>query len=101
MHGVRDSRESMLLGQLDDNDDDHDEYKQSTLGVVNILLSETKRNIEKNAANIMVKCVLIYSQTPLTVSFFSILTDKQKLKIDFKIVTAIILNRIIENFSVL
>ena len=42
MHGVKDSRESLLSGQLDE-----DEYKQSTLGVVNILLSETKRNIEK------------------------------------------------------
>ena len=35
----------MLSGQLDDDDDD--EYKQSTLGVVNILLYETKGNMGK------------------------------------------------------
>ena len=51
----------------------------------------------------MVKCVLIYSHPPppLTVSSFPLFTDKKKLKIDFKIVTAVIINRIIEFFSVL
>ena len=34
----------MLSGQLDD--DDNDEYNQSTLGEVNILLSETKRKMQ-------------------------------------------------------
>ena len=38
---------------------------------------------------------------PLTVSFFPLLTDKQKLKIDFKIVTTVIINRINEIFFVL
>ena len=50
----------------------------------------------------MVKCVLIYSHPPppptLTISFFSFFTDNQKPKKDFKIVTAVIINRRCESF---